>query len=80
MQQAELPLLLLAQQRHPAGSWDPQYLLQGVGRASPLSAVLRGLQDRVVEGRWTWLRAALQRSTVSGQPALGAMGCWLGAD
>lgn len=78
-QQAELPLLLPAQQQHPAGSRDPQYLLQGVGRASPLSAALRGLLGMVVEGRWTWLRAALQRSSVSGPPALGAMGCRLGA-
>lgn len=44
----------------PRSSWDPQYLWQGAGRASPLSAVPRGRPGRVAGGRWTWLGAALQ--------------------
>lgn len=61
--EATLPLLLPSQQRPPPAprsSWDPQYLWQGAGRASPLSAVPRGRPGRVAGGRWTWLGAALQ--------------------
>lgn len=60
-----LAWLLPAQQCHPdpprAAGIPPQYLWRGAGRASLLSAVLRGLPGRAVEGRWTWLRADLQR-------------------
>lgn len=43
-----------------AAGTTPQYLLQGVDHASLLSVVPRGLPGRVAEGRWTWLRVALQ--------------------
>lgn len=42
------------------------HLLQGVGRASPLSVELRGVPGRGAEGRWTWLRAALASSLLQG--------------
>lgn len=70
-----------AEEAHTGGAqiqeegWEPPgaapwpgrcHLLQGVGRASPLSAALRGLLGMVVEGRWTWLRAAPASSLLQG--------------